>query len=218
LYYELGKMGARSVGQKKKWPYRYSQLEGLFTLAAEWSRFDPRLLEVLVQYALDHWKDLNPQRLRALTKKMETPQTMGVIATFVQTANPQDTELILFWNYITEGLKPVESQYYFRDLYLPGSGLAQRAARESLYEFKKWGFLGRERLIIDPTTKKTIGTWDQVARLNILKRLLGNQKKLQISDYLEALKHSISRQQALLDLKASGARQTKGGRSSYWTS
>lgn len=216
LYYELGKIGARSAGEKKKWPRHPSSPEELFILASDWSRFDPRLLEILVQFGITHREKLNPQHLRTLSKAMEVPQTLGVIASFIQTAKPDDTELNLFWRYVTERLKPVDLQFYFRDLYSPASTLSERAAKEGLSEFKKWGFLGRERIIIDPASKTTVGTMDAASRLNVLKRLFAQQKKIQISDYLKAIGHTVSRQQALLDLKQTNATQQGKGRSAFW--
>lgn len=216
LYYELGRIGARAVGEKKKWAYRLEDVESLLALACEWSRFDPRLLEVLVEYGLHHWQELRPQALREKMKTMETPQTVGVIASFVQSARPDDKEIQAFWDYLTFGLKPVSPQFYFRDLYAPGSRLARRAVLESLAEFKAWGFLARARIVVDTATKKTVGTWDQEARLNILRRLFSEKKQIQVSDYLEELNHTFSRQQALLDLKSLGAKQKEKGRGAYW--
>ncbi|MDO8494416.1 MAG: hypothetical protein Q7S68_03675 [Deltaproteobacteria bacterium] len=216
LYYELEKIGARSVGEKKAWPYRITGKEELFCLAADWSRWDPRLLEILVQYAHDRWEDLLPQKLRRIMKKMRTPETVAVITSFVQSRSSEAEELMAFWNYVTNGLQPVEPQFYFFDLYTPGSSFAEQTAKESLLEFKEWGFLGKQRIVIDTKTRETAGTWDQAARQNILKRLFIKEGQLQISDYLEEINYSISRQQALLDLKALKAIPKGEGRGSFW--
>ena len=216
LYFELGQIGARSVGEKKKWNIRLTDAESFLALACDWSRFDPRLLEILVEYGLNHWQKIRPQLLREKMKAMETVQTVGVVASFIKSARPDDKELQAFWGYVTFDLNPVASQFYFRDLYAPGGNLARRAASETLAELKEWGFLARERIIVDSATKKTVGTWDQKSRLNILKRLFSKQHHLQISDYLEELHHSISRQQALNDLKSLGAKQKEKGRIAYW--
>lgn len=216
LYYELEKIGARSVGEKKSWPYHITGKEELFCLAADWSRWDPRLLEILVQYEQEQWKDLIPQKIRAIMKKMRTPETIAVITSFVQSSSSDAEELMAFWNYVTEGLQPVEPQFYFFDLYTPGSSFAEQTTKESLTEFKKWGFLGKQRIITDSKTKQTTGTWDQASRFNILKRLFLKWEKLQISDYLEEIHHSISRQQALLDLKSFKAISKGEGRGAFW--
>lgn len=208
-YYELAEIGACSVGLKKKWPYHPSDRQELFALAADLSRWDPRLLEVLVQFALDHWIDLIPQKLREKMKGMQTPQTIGVIASFVKVAAPMDSERNFFWEYVAKGLIPVKPQFYFLGLHHPGGTLAQRSAKESLIQFKEWGFLGRERVL-------GVGTWDQGARLNILRRQFLNKKQLLVSEYLDELDQTLSRQQAILDLKLLGAKPSAKGRSSYW--
>ena len=207
MYYELGQAGARAVGAKKAWAFKIKNLESLFVLAADWSRFDPRLLEILVEYAARHWADLNPLKLRESIKSMTTPQTIGVIAALVRCSLPADKEPHFFWDYVTAGLQPAATQYYFSNLYTLGSDLARRAAVESPQEFKRWGFLA---------IGHDVGSWDKSSRLNILNRLLDQKKKVQISDYLKALKDSISRQQALLDLQAAGAMQCGRGRGAYW--
>ena len=216
LYYELGKIGARSVGAKRPWRHPPENREALFALACDWSRFDPRLLQVLVEYGLRCWKTLSPQRLRESMHQMETPQTVGVVAAFIQSTQSSDSERILFWDYVTADLEGVPPQFYFRDLYPPGSRSAERAAKESLDEFSRWGFLGRERVIVNTQTRQGAGRWNSGARLNILRRLFQEHKSLRISDYLEELSHSISRQQALLDLKKVGARPEGKGRSAKW--
>ncbi|MDO8643450.1 MAG: hypothetical protein Q7S00_00595 [bacterium] len=216
FYYELGTKGARSVGAKKKWPYPPLDRENLFCLGSDWSRWDPRLLQILVDFGSQKWSELKPQLLRHLSVSMLTPQTLGVVVSFIKSSDPKNEESILFWNYVTAGLKPVATQFYFRELYLPGSDLAERAAQESLEEFKQWGFLARERVIIDAATRQTVGNWDQASRLNILRRLFKNRGEIQISDYLEEIQESISRQQALLDLKALPADQKGKGRSASW--
>ncbi|MDO8644269.1 MAG: hypothetical protein Q7S00_04795 [bacterium] len=221
LYYELGRLGAPAVGRKKKGVATGGSPEELVILASDWSRWDPRLLQIIVTFGWSHWKEWNPYLLRQARQEMKTPQTVGVVSSFILAVagdhQPQpDRELTSFWNYVTADLKPVSPQYYFFDLYLPGDHLGERAARESLGEFKRWGFLGRDRIVVNTATKTGAGSWDQPSRLNILKRLLTGRRKIQISEYLEELHHSISRQQALLDLKNLPARSKGEGRSAYW--
>lgn len=216
LYYELGKIGARSVGRKEKWPYRIEQPETLLALAADWTRHDPRLLEVMLQFALSGWQAWKPQEIREASKKMETPQTWGVIAGFVQAAKPEDMELGYFWEYVVRGLKPVADQYYFFDLYTIGGEFSRQATRESLQQFRDWGFFGKERIIIHPQTKEEVGHWGQNERLNILRRLFRKTPSLKVADYLREICHTVSRQQAIQDLRKVGGHATGSGRGSVW--
>ena len=216
LYYELSKIGARSVGANNKWAYVLKDKESLFALAADWSRFDTRLLQILVNYGAQHWQDLKPQNLRVAMQTMAAPQTVGVIASFIKQTKPHDLESELFWAYVIAGLNPVPTQFYFMGLYSPGGVLAEKASTESLKEFKAWGFLGRETIVIDSQERKSVGSWERISRLNILKRILTEKKQIQLSDYLEELKYSLSRQQALIDFKSLKLKQKGKGRGAYW--
>lgn len=217
VYFELAKLGANCSGQKKPWPYKPHDQEGLLALAAEMSRFDPRLLSILVEFLFNHWKNISPQKLRAYFSKMETPQTMAVIAEFLKIA-AEEPELRYFADYLQKGLKKVPFQLYFRDLYVPGGELSRRAADESLSQFKKWGFFARESPSVDVFKKVTVGSMDAASRLNLLRRLFQNRKSLSLRDYLGALQHSISRQQALQDFaKVAVLRDGRQGRGARWT-
>ncbi len=215
-YYELAQIGAQSGGAQSSWPYHPKNREELLALGAEMSRYDPRLLGILVEYFLNHWNDVVPQRLREWYPKMESPQTFGVIAEFVKEADASP-EILYFMNYLQDGLSPVASQLYFKNLYTPASPLSQRSAEESLAAYKKWGFLARERPTIDVYQKKTVGFMDKNSRVNLLKRLFKDKHEITLKDYLQALKHPLSRQQALLDLKAIAQLQKNGrGRGACW--
>lgn len=217
LYYELGKIGARAVGRKEKWPYRIEQAETLLALAADWTRHDPRLLEVLTQFCLTAWRAWRPQAIREAFPKMETPQTWGVVADFVRGAKPEDAETLYFWEYLVRGLNPLADQYYFFDLYTIGGEYAQRVTRESLQQFRDWGFFGNERVIINPQTKEEVGDWGQNERLNILRRLFRKTPSLKVADYLREIHHTVSRQQAIQDLRKLGAASIGRGRGGIWS-
>lgn len=208
MYYELAKLGANSAGEFAKWPYDPREKEELLALACDMSRFDPRLLDILVDYFTRHWKNVNPACLRGYYKKMQSPQTVAVICEFLKGADVSD-ETLYFAEYLAKGVAPAEPQFYFHNLYAPGGKLAQRAVEESLYEYKKWGFFAVER----PKT----GTFDNSSRKNILLRLFLSRGSISIGDYLGELEHSISRQQALLDIKGMANVMIEGkGRGARW--
>ncbi len=209
MYYELAGIGAECVGEKKTWPYDIQSPEELLALACDMSRFDPRLVDILVGYFSKRWMDVNPARLRNFYGKMQTPQTVAVICEFLL-ESAEGEELKHFVAYLMAGLKPVAAQFYFRDLYSVGGRLAQRAAEEGLFEYKKWGFLACERPF-------SMGTLDAASRRNILRRLFEKKGEVSLKDYLSAVQFSVSRQQALLDIKSSGmARGTGQGRGAKW--
>ncbi|MBI2342535.1 MAG: hypothetical protein HYU98_07380 [Deltaproteobacteria bacterium] len=188
----------------------------MLALACEMSRFDPRLFGILVSYFLQNWRKINPVDIRLHYKDMACPQTIAVVGEFV-TAVAKDNELIFFIQYLNRGLFPVAYQFYFHNLYAPGGKLAARAVEEGLCEFKKWGFFACERPVINLSTRETAGSLDAASRLNILKGIVKEKKEISIGDYLEATRNSISRQQALLDIKESGLVIRVGnGRGARW--
>lgn len=201
LYFELSQAGAHCMGEKADWPYVLKNLESLLALSAEMSRYDPRLLSILSDFFTKHFLQIRPQRLRSYYAKMQTPQTIAVIAEFAKqtSSNP---ELTYFMDYLQKGLQAVAIQLYFKNLYSPGGKMMQRASEESLAQYKKWGFLALESPSVDIYQKKTVGYPDADSRRNILKRLFQEKKEVRMKDYLNRLGGKISRQQALKDLES----------------
>jgi hypothetical protein len=217
MYYELAQHDALAIGEKKPWPYRPKNIYELLTLAADMSRFDPRLLGILVEFFELKWSEINPTILRQTMMHMDCPQTLGVIFSFTNGFLKQK-EFSFYKDYVLRNLKPVEPQLYFIGLHAPGSKNMQLSATESLQEYTLWGFLARERPILHKNKRVTLGHWNPAARRNIIERLIKTKKHFKISDYLNAVDHSITRQQALTDLKAAKLHLKGCGRNATWGS
>lgn len=216
MYHELSKVGANSTGAEEDWPYKTNNLEELITLASDMSRFDPRLFGIMVEYFSTHWHNLNPLNIRKLYSQMKTPQTVPLICEFAKELT-KDSEAMFFFAYLQQGIDPVTPQFYFHNLYSPAGRLAIRAVEEGIKEYKKWGFLASERPVIHSMDRQSVGSLDPISRINILQRLLNEKKEISISEYLEAVNYSISRQQALVDIRYSGlAVSVGGGRGAMW--
>ncbi len=70
-----------------------------------------------------------------------------------------------------------------------------------MYEYKKWHFYGIEIPIFSHDKVNTYNaTYEQATRNNIISDLLKNKKKIKLSEYLNELNYSITRQQAHIDL------------------
>lgn len=212
LYFELAQMGAACVGERLPWPYHPKGREELLCLAADFSRYDPRLITILVRFVREQWRTFNPLLIRSLFTQMRTPQTIAVIAEFVRLQAREDNDLIYFCEYLQRGQGPAPTQFYFHHLYRLGGTLAERAREKPLAEYKRWGFLACEAPIFDEKTRTTTGTLDAPTRRNILKKLLTQQQNIRMSDYLDVLDHTISRQQALIDLKTFAGLEQIGSR------
>lgn len=216
IYYELSLLGAKCVGKKTKWPYEKLSFEQLLILACEMSRYDPRLFDILVEYFYFHWNKLNPYLLRGEIKNMQEAAIIGVISSFAKQAL-NNQEAIYFFDYLVYGIKAASYQLFFINLYPPASRLMQKASEAPLEQFYQWGFLARERPIIHDTKRIVLGYWEFYARQNIIRNLVDKKQVITIADYLSEVDHTISRQQALIDLQKCPFVKSQGkGRGSYW--
>jgi hypothetical protein len=88
---------------------------------------------------------------------------------------------------------------------------------KSLGEYKRWGFFARETPTIDVYQKKSVGRLDRNSRLNLLQEFLEKKRTVTMKEYLGALAHSISRQQALQDFnKVAKPKAGTHGRGAQW--
>lgn len=218
MHFELGKLGARSVGENHPWTQGNLGPLQIFVLAALWSRHDPRLLEVLIDHAKRQWSIWNPHSLRQILLSEPNPQPFLVVLNFVKTVAPQDLELARYCDYVSGGFAATSPQLYFYGLSDPGSRHMLKSAEEPVQEFLDWGFLARTRPVVHEDGKRReIGHWSPVARHNRLSRMLKETKRITISEYLKALDYCISRPQALLDLKVHPHLKKRGaGRGAFW--
>ncbi len=216
MYYELARLGARTVGKKCAWRYNASSPETLLALAADMSRYDPRLFEALTQLLGRSWRQFSPLRVRDLFPRLQSPQVFGVIGAFVHHLD-DSAECRYYFEYLTRGLVPVPQQLFYHHLHAPGFPRALRSATETVAEFAKWGFLSEQGPVLTQANKGVAGTYTPAARHNILRRLLTARPTMQLREYLAAVQHSISRQQAVTDLKSFPGLRVRGhGRSARW--
>lgn len=217
MYYELSMFGGVCVGERCAWPYKFRNIDELFCLAADMSRYDPRLFSALVRFLSENWGKLNPTAIRSFYPVMSTPQTIAVMAEFLLNSSYPNNEARYFLKYLQQGISKLPTQFYFHNLYLPGGNLMQRAIDSPLSEYKKWGFIAREAPILDDETRRPIGSHDAATRKNILLGLLSGGKSIKLANYLDAMNGSISRQQALIDIRAvPGVRRLGHGRGASW--
>ena len=182
-----------------------ASLEKLFCRVCDATRFDPRLLEVVVNHFGKEFLQLNPLQVRLQLAHMQTPQTVGVVLEFIKLLRPDALTRDIV-SFITKPLFPVEPQLYYVGVYTkPLSASIRKAIDMPLQEFSRWGFLAHEGVEFkNDFNRKTLGTLPLPSRVQIIQRLLQNQTPFSIGDYLEALNHQISRQQAFVDLKNCG--------------
>lgn len=217
LYHELARLGAPSVGRRSPWPYHPRTTEELLALAGEMLRFDPRLLSILLQWVLEHWRELNPLALRLEMRGMRWPQALAVVAEFAREAT-RDEEVHLLLGYLTAGWSRVDPpERFFIEVERPESRIAARRLGRNLRPYARWGFIGVERPVADVTTKRIVGRYDRQTRLRILDRMIERGDEVTMARYLEAVDHAVSRQQAERDLAAHPELELVGrGRGARW--
>jgi hypothetical protein len=204
LYHELAKLGATSVGEDVPWPHNPQSREQLLVLASQMMRYDPRLLSILVQWIAAYYDTLNPLQLRRELRKVRWPQSL--------------LELDAFTKYVSAGFERLEpAERFFFETDRPGSRAATRNLGRNLSPYARWGFVGQERPTIDPVSKRSLGRYDAQTRRRILDDLTERYTDFSMADYLSAVDHSVSRQQALADLRAHNAiAPSGGGRGARW--
>jgi hypothetical protein len=202
LYYELALLGATSVGFKRTWPYCPQTQEQLIALAGECIRYDPRLLSIVLQLFLRIWTTIHPVRLRQEMAKMRSPQALLVALEFAKDAS-SESEFRYWIEYLSAGWPRLNTgESFFFDLERPASRRAKRRIGRNLAAYVRWGFTGSERPVVDNTTKRSVGRYDAVTRKRLVMQLAQRKKRFSLADYLDDIDHSISRQQALADLKS----------------
>jgi len=217
LYHELSRIGATAVGARKRWQYAPKGPEQLITLASQMMRYDARLLSILVQWFASHYTLLNPLRLRRELMQTRWPQSLLVALEFAK-LGARDRELSAFADYVAAGFPRVDpAERFFLDTELPGSRKAIRNLGRNLAPYARWGYIGQERPIVDPISKRSVGRYDASTRRRILEALAERRSEFTLADYLSAVDHGISRQQALHDLKAHSDFVSVGhGRGARW--
>lgn len=200
LYARLANCGARVFAERSGTLLKELSEEEVLCAAAEQSRFDYRLLYVLVALMAEHFDRFHPFRLRDAMKGVRTPAVWGVIGEFARKIQ-RDPNLDRFSEILEEDLQPASMQMFVSAFRAPRPEKMLAVAEKTSDEFSKWGFYSDEIPILKELKPKgKIGTYSQVTRRRILKNLFRAQRRVGVADYLEAVGHSISRQQAHKDL------------------
>lgn len=209
LYHELAGLGARTEGRAAPWPYGQPGPEALLSLAAQASRYDPRLLWVVVELlARDHGR-FNPLVLRRELVDARWPAALGVAFEFARRAAPSQ-ELSDVADFVMRRIPKGRQELFFFGTRAFGGQQARRDAEESLLEYRRWGFLGREEPFSKELGGAPGGTLGTNERRNVLRRLAERQKSLTLGDYVAALKGRISYRQASRDVAAAPFLERKG--------
>jgi len=177
-------------------------------LWSQWSRFDPRLAEILVAYIARHWKTFDLFELRSALLKRPWPQAFGVLvenAIAARLISRREVSLFRRWaNTILSGVEPASGElFFFGTRKIGGSAMALDASASSK-TYSRWGYLGRDLLVnkadtsILPSQGST--TLSRSTRERLRDDLARKLERFTVHDYQAALEYRVSRRQAELDL------------------
>jgi hypothetical protein len=169
-------------------------------LAAQAARYDPRLLWAVVELVARRYEGLNPLLLRRAARKARWPAALAVAVEFARRANPSE-ELDAYARFVMAGIMPARGERFFLGSRAFGGAQARRDAEESLAEYKRWGYLGREEPFAKELGSLARGTLGRAERMNLLRRLAARRGTITLADYLDALRGRASARQASRDLR-----------------
>lgn len=168
-------------------------------LYIQWTRFDPRLAEIIVGYIVKNWIAMNPMSLNDCLKKQPWPQAGGVILEFAKKAIDLKTrKKFSYWsNLVTSDFQKAPLQQFFIGLRKVGGKEMLSDARFASDEYQKWGYLAKEVLF----NKSKFGVkYDPEVRKEILKDLLTRNQKMTTRQYHNILGQGITIRQAERDI------------------
>lgn len=200
LYWELSRRGAYLTGERFSWKYENLSEEELTTLAILQTRYDPRLMAVMIDYLSVPHPGWNPVLFKETLRQREGLPLAAVIGEFVLESAPLEEVKDLFW-FLQAGVSPVPNQLFYRGLYPVGARKMEEAISRPIWAFKKWGFLAADPPFLkDRVVRRRCYLFDQDSRRNLLFEMAKKKKRFRLRDYLQEIHFSISRQQALRDL------------------
>lgn len=170
-------------------------------LYAQWSRFDPRLLEILAKYFSDNFFKINPFDFNTLCKKSCWPQTSGVILNHARLLVP-DKELFDHWLAICmHQIPPGTGELFFIGLFDFNMKKILRIISRPSRLFLQWGYL-HDEVVLNKANLINRTTLSKSSRTKILKALLRQKKPVSVERYRRLLNYQISVRQAQRDLKS----------------
>lgn len=203
LYHELAAAGGRVEGRPLPWRHGKPSPEEVVVLAAQSARHDARLLWAVVELlARDHAR-LNPLLLRRAALRARWPATIAVALEFARRA-ARSRELDDYAALVTAEIAPARGERFFLGTRAFAGAQARRDAEESLAEYKRWGYLGREEPFAKELGIEARGTMERAERLNLLRRLAARRGAVTLAEYRSALRGRVSDRQASRDLREAG--------------
>lgn len=189
-------------------------------LYSMWTRFDPRLGEILIQYISKHWRNLNPMEVEKSLACCAMPYCWGVLCEHVLLILPK-TEHKTFKNWrnccLSESKKTAEN--YFLGLFSFAGKKQKSEAYNTLPLYRKWGYLSSELMLPlhktgAPARNRTYIPKEE--RIKKLKKILSDRKSISVNDYLALFEGKVSKRVAELDLNTYARRSGNTRAATYF--
>jgi len=209
LYHELAAIGARVEGRRYPWRFGRPSPEELVVLAAQAARQDARLLWAAVELVARDYGRFNPLALRRAALRARWPAALAVVLEFAK-RGARSRELDDYVRFVTGPIAPVRGERFFLGAHAFAGTQARRDAEESLAEYKRWGYLGREEPFSKELGVAAHGTLGRPERMNLLRRLAERRGSITFAEYFGALRGSVSARQASRDLRAAPFLEVEG--------
>lgn len=169
-----------------------------------WSRFDPRLAEIITSYFARQWKVIPPAALNLEILKTPWPQAFCVLVEAAYFEQPKKTKkLFSLWkNAACFGIRPIDFQDFFIGVGKLQSQVKEKASEFPLHYFEKWGFYGYEELIPQhkSNTQKPQTILSKKLRKLRLSQFLNNHTRFRLQEYIEFLGQHVTARQAQRDI------------------
>ncbi|MDZ4678443.1 MAG: hypothetical protein SGI74_13155 [Oligoflexia bacterium] len=181
------------------------------SLFTQWSRFDPRLTEQLIQYFNKHWKKIHPVLFNEEICKQPWPTVVGVLLEFVShlTLKPSRKLFKNWMNCVLSGVEVSSMSQFYIGIWSLGGAQMYRSSENSLKPFLKWGFLSDDvpfnKSLKKPTTLSSLNV-----RMKILNKLIQENQIITVESYMLKLNGTVSRRQAERDLAQHKDLRAKG--------
>ncbi len=178
--------------------------ESEIALWSQWSRFDPRLAEILTGWLARSWKSLSPLLLRQELIKRPWPAAFGVILDqATHGIASEDKSVYSSWmNLVMVDIPLGLNEQFFIGIRSFGKGLMLRDVTHSTRSYLRWGYFGYEILLNKSKNLKNRTQMNSKMRKLLLDELILKQERITVNSYIEALDGNVSRRQAERDLKS----------------
>ncbi len=212
LYARLSLLGARVFQRDGDAHFSFLTDEEVLAVAAEESRFDYRLLYILVEFLSTHYIKFHPFRIRSASRNFRSPQVWGVIADYCALLS-EKKDRKSFFSIITDQLQPAPFQLYFNPLRRPRPKESKKVLSMTADPFFRWGYFSNEPPISKELRKPRRGYAPSLQRRHyVIARLLHEKKYVSLPEYRKAVGNSVSRQTAHRDLISFPGIKRKGDR------